>query len=62
MARQGKPRYTTEEYLALERASKEKNEFGFGEIYAMGGGLRPGVSRSSPTSLVKRPANPNPTC
>jgi Uma2 family endonuclease len=37
MARQEKPRYTAEEYLALERASSEKNEFAFGEIYAMGG-------------------------
>jgi Uma2 family endonuclease len=37
MARQEKPRYTADEYLAMERASGEKNEFEFGEIYAMGG-------------------------
>jgi Uma2 family endonuclease len=35
-----KKRWTTEEYLAFERASEEKHEFIDGEIYAMSGASR----------------------
>ena len=32
-----KPKYTPEEYLALERSIEERNEYFNGEIFAMGG-------------------------
>ncbi|MEN3335575.1 MAG: hypothetical protein V7641_4940 [Blastocatellia bacterium] len=31
------PRYTVEEYLALERASEERHEFLDGQVYLMAG-------------------------
>ncbi|MCI0488660.1 MAG: Uma2 family endonuclease [Blastocatellia bacterium] len=37
MSTQPEPRYTEEEYLALERASETKSEYLDGVIYAMGG-------------------------
>jgi Uma2 family endonuclease len=37
MSSQTKPKYTLEEYLALERSSEERNEYFDGEIFAMGG-------------------------
>ncbi|HVG18323.1 MAG TPA: Uma2 family endonuclease [Blastocatellia bacterium] len=37
MASQTKPRYTPEEYLAIERNSEVKSEYFDGEIFAMGG-------------------------
>jgi Uma2 family endonuclease len=37
MTSQTKPRYTPEEYLAIERNSEGKNEYFGGEIFAMGG-------------------------
>lgn len=37
MSKQQRPRFTTAEYLSMDRASSEKHEFAFGEIYAMGG-------------------------
>ena len=36
MSTQLEPRYTEEEYLALERASETKSEYLDGVIYAMG--------------------------
>jgi len=37
MSSQTKPRYTPQEYLALERSSECRNEFYAGEIFAMSG-------------------------
>lgn len=37
MSKQPKTRFTVAEYLSMERASSEKHEFAYGEIYAMGG-------------------------
>lgn len=37
MSKQQKPRFTAPEYLSMDRASSEKHEFAFGEIYGMGG-------------------------
>ena len=37
MSKQQKARVIVAEYLSMERASSEKHEFAFGEIYAMGG-------------------------
>jgi Uma2 family endonuclease len=37
MSKQIKARFTAPEYLSMERNSREKHEFAFGEIYAMGG-------------------------
>ena len=37
MSKQHKARFTAAEYLSMERNSREKHEFAFGEIYAMGG-------------------------
>src|SRR6516162_5056556 len=32
-----KPRFTVEQYLAIERSSKERHQYNDGEIYAMAG-------------------------
>ena len=32
-----KPRFTVEQYLAIERSSKERHQYYDGEIYAMAG-------------------------
>ena len=37
MSKQQKVRVTVAEYLSMERASSDKHEFAFGEIYGMGG-------------------------
>ena len=37
MSKQQKARVTVADYLSMDRASSEKHEFAFGEIYAMGG-------------------------
>jgi Uma2 family endonuclease len=37
MSKLQKAQFTVAEYLSMERASSEKREFAFGEIYAMGG-------------------------
>ncbi|MFL6274970.1 MAG: Uma2 family endonuclease [Blastocatellia bacterium] len=37
MSSQIKPIYSPQEYLAIERASQQKNEYFNGEIFAMGG-------------------------
>lgn len=37
MAKQPVTRYSAANYLAMERASSEKHEFAYGEIFAMGG-------------------------
>lgn len=37
MSSQTKPRYTPQQYLALERGGQQKNEYLKGEIFAMGG-------------------------
>jgi Uma2 family endonuclease len=37
MSSQTRPRYTLQEYLAIERGSQQKNEYLNGEIFAMGG-------------------------
>ena len=40
MATAPRPRYTSEEYLAMERAAEYKSEYIDGEIYALAGGSR----------------------
>ena len=37
MSKRQKARVTVADYLSMERASSDKHEFAFGEIYAMGG-------------------------
>lgn len=37
MSKQQKARVTVADYFSMDRASSEKHEFAFGEIYAMGG-------------------------
>ena len=37
MSKQQKARFTAAEYLSMDRASSEKHEFAFGDIYGMGG-------------------------
>lgn len=37
MSSQTRPRYTPQEYLAIERSTQQKNEYLNGEIFAMGG-------------------------
>ena len=37
MSSQTSPKYTPKEYLAIERASQQKNEYFNGDIFAMGG-------------------------
>ena len=41
MSLQPKKRYTLDEYLALERSTREKHEYFRGEVFAMGGASEP---------------------
>lgn len=67
MATVPKPRYTVEEYLALERRTEMRHEFYAGEIFAMGGASEAHVlivanlTRELGTQLRHRPCKVYPT-